>query len=153
MKSYLHRWLATATQLAPFLAADVLPVLKTSAEAAAKHCKTSDGGAVVEACGMYWGEKAYVEPSVDKTTGVGEGLSVLSAISGLLIADAKAPATGSGSGGSSSGSGSESGSGAATTSGGAAATPTNKPSAAGRFAVDAKMTLVAGVLAALAWAL
>ncbi|CCC09589.1 unnamed protein product [Sordaria macrospora k-hell] len=89
-KGYVHRWMATVAQVAPFMKDTILPVLKTSAEAAAKQCT---GGATGRVCGFYWSEGAFVDPAVDKTTGAGEAMDVLAAVSSLLIEQADPPAT------------------------------------------------------------
>ncbi len=41
-KGYMHRWMATATQLAPFIADPVIRILRSSAAGAMKNCN-SDG--------------------------------------------------------------------------------------------------------------
>ncbi|POR32203.1 Mannan endo-1,6-alpha-mannosidase DCW1 [Tolypocladium paradoxum] len=89
-KGYVHRWLATATLVAPFARDKILPVLRKSAEAAVMQCT---GGSSGRACGFYWSEGVYVDPSVDKTSGAGEAMSVLAAVSSLLINEAKGPVT------------------------------------------------------------
>lgn len=89
-KGYVHRWLATVTQIVPHTAKKILPVLKTSAQAAANQCTGRDTG---RTCGFYWSGGKFVDPSVDKTTGAGEYMSVLAAVSSLLIEDANPPAT------------------------------------------------------------
>ncbi|KAK4121373.1 glycoside hydrolase family 76 protein [Parathielavia appendiculata] len=86
-KGYLHRWLATATQVAPFLADTVLPVLQTSAEAAVATCT---GGSNGRTCGFKWSTKAY-----DGTYGAGQQMNVLGAVSSLLVQEAKPPLTNS----------------------------------------------------------
>lgn len=89
-KGYVHRWLATVTIVAPFTRDKILPVLRKSAEAAVKQCT---GGQSGRACGFYWSGGEYVDPSVDKTTGAGEAMNVLAAVSSLLIDEAKGPVT------------------------------------------------------------
>lgn len=86
-KGYLHRWLATATQLAPFLAPKVRPVLKTSAEAAVATCAGEANG---RTCGFKWSTKAY-----DGSRGAGQQMNVLAAVSSLLIPHAPPPVTAS----------------------------------------------------------
>ncbi|KAL0938484.1 glycosyl hydrolase family 76 [Colletotrichum truncatum] len=152
MKGYLHRWLSVATQVAPFLSEKVLPVLKSSAEAAAKHCQ-GDAGATT--CSFYWSEAQFVDPKkADDSTGVAERSSALSAISGLLIKDAKAPVTEKTGGSSSSGNSASSGSATGSAAGASgSASPATAPSAAGNFGVNMKMSLLVSALAAFAWAL
>ncbi|KAM0250921.1 hypothetical protein ACHAQJ_008417 [Trichoderma viride] len=93
-KGYLHRWYSTMTQIAPFTAAKVLPVLHTSAQAAIKQCT---GGALGRQCGFKWDTGVY-----DGATGAGQEMNVVGAVSSLLIGQAKAPVT-SDSGGTSKG--------------------------------------------------
>lgn len=89
-KGYVHRWLAVTTQVAPHTADVILPVLKTSAEAAVKQCT---GGDTKRVCGFYWSKGQFVDPGKDATTGAGEAMNVLAAVSSLLIADAPPPVT------------------------------------------------------------
>ncbi|KAK5662432.1 hypothetical protein OQA88_8343 [Cercophora sp. LCS_1] len=89
-KGYAHRWLSVVTQIAPFTRDTILPVLRTSAEAAVKQCT---GGASGRQCGFYWSGGVYVDVAVDKTSGAGEAMSVLAAVSSLLIDQADPPAT------------------------------------------------------------
>ncbi|KJZ72682.1 hypothetical protein HIM_07874 [Hirsutella minnesotensis 3608] len=89
-KGYVHRWLAVVTQIAPFTQSKIRPALRKSAEAAVKQCT---GGATGRVCGFYWSDGVYVDPSVDKTTGAGEAMNVLAAVSSLLIDQAPAPVT------------------------------------------------------------
>ncbi|KAK3321732.1 mannan endo-1,6-alpha-mannosidase DCW1-like protein [Apodospora peruviana] len=89
-KGYVHRWLSVVTQIAPFTAKTILPLLWTSAEAAVKQCT---GGATGRVCGFYWSNGTFFDPAVDSTTGAGEAMSVLAAVSSLLIEHADPPAT------------------------------------------------------------
>ena len=89
-KGYVHRWLSVVTQVAPFTRDLLLPTLRTSAEAAIKQCT---GGATGRRCGFYWSDGVFVDPSVDKTSGAGEQMNVLAAVSSLLIDQAPAPVT------------------------------------------------------------
>jgi mannan endo-1,6-alpha-mannosidase len=84
-KGYIHRWYSTMTQIAPFTAAKVLPVLRTSAQAAIKECT---GGALGRQCGFKWSTGAY-----DGVTGAGQEMNVVGAVSSLLIGQSKAPVT------------------------------------------------------------
>ncbi len=86
-KGYLHRWLATATQIAPFLAGTILPVLQTSTAAAVSTCL---GGDNARTCGFKWNTHAY-----DGSYGAGQQMNVLAAVSSLLISQAAAPVTNS----------------------------------------------------------
>jgi len=89
-KGYVHRWMAVVTKIAPYTADKILPVLRTSAEAAAKQCT---GGTTGRRCGFYWSGGVYVDTAVDKTSGAGEAMSALAAVSSLLIDDAPPPVT------------------------------------------------------------
>lgn len=89
-KGYLVRWLGVVTQVAPHTAAKILGPLRTSGEAAARQCT---GGASGRACGFYWTEGKFIDPSVDKTSGAGEAMDVLAAVSSMLIEDVAPPVT------------------------------------------------------------
>lgn len=89
-KGYVHRWLAVVTQIAPHTARTIIPVLKTSTEAAVKQCT---GGDTKRVCGFYWSKDQFIDPGKDKTSGAGEAMNVLAAVSSLLIDDADPPAT------------------------------------------------------------
>ncbi|KAG5930326.1 hypothetical protein E4U42_002067 [Claviceps africana] len=84
-KGFLHRWYSTITQLAPYTADTILPVLKTSAAASIKQCT---GGALGRQCGFRWASGVY-----DGKTGAGQEMSVLAAVESLLITSAKPPLT------------------------------------------------------------
>jgi mannan endo-1,6-alpha-mannosidase len=86
-KGYLHRWLAQSTQVAPILADTILPVLKTSTEAAVSTCTGEANG---RTCGFKWNTKAY-----DGSHGAGQQMNVLAAVSTLLIGQAAPPYTNS----------------------------------------------------------
>lgn len=154
MKGYVHRWLSSAAQVAPFLGDKLLPTLRTSAEAAAAQCVSSDDGTVSQRCGFYWSNGTFVDPDTDNTSGAGEGLSVFSAVTSLLVAEAAAPATAAtagdaGGSGSSSGSGSPSGTADGSSPSGTAASG----SGAGRFRVEVTTSLLLGVMAVFVWVL
>jgi mannan endo-1,6-alpha-mannosidase len=84
-KGYLHRWLATATRVAPIIHDQVIDVLKTSTEAAVKQCTGGDTGRV---CGFMWSSGVY-----DGTYGAGQQMDALGAVSSLLIDSSIAPVT------------------------------------------------------------
>ncbi|KAK8073268.1 glycosyl hydrolase family 76 [Apiospora phragmitis] len=86
-KGYVARWISTATTIAPFLAERALPVLRDSAAAAIKTCT---GGANQRACGFAWSTGAF-----DGSTGAGQQMDVLGAVSSLLIRGSKPPVTNS----------------------------------------------------------
>jgi len=84
-KGYSHRWLATATRLAPFLRDKVLPILRTSTEAAIAQC---NGGSNGRTCGFRWNKKVF-----DGSVGAGQTMNVLGAVSSLLIDNIHGPLT------------------------------------------------------------
>lgn len=84
-KGFLHRWYSTITQLAPYTAETIRPVLQTSAQAAIKQCT---GGALGRQCGFKWASGVY-----DGKTGAGQEMAALSAVMSLLIPAAKPPLT------------------------------------------------------------
>lgn len=89
-KGYVHRWMAVVTQVAPFTRDVILPVLRQSTQAAVNQCT---GGSTGRKCGFYWSTGTYVDVAVDGTSGAGEQMSVLAAVSSLLIEAAPPPAT------------------------------------------------------------
>jgi mannan endo-1,6-alpha-mannosidase len=93
-KGFVHRWYATITQMAPFTADRILPVLQKSAQAAVSQCT---GGTNGRQCGLKWQDGRF-----DGRTGAGQEMSALAAVQSLLIGKAKAPVTES-SGGTSKG--------------------------------------------------
>lgn len=86
----MHRWLSVVAQIAPKTAEKILPVLKTSTQAAVNQCTGGDTG---RRCGFFWSSGQYVDPAVTKTTGAGEQINVLSAVSSLLVESAIPPVT------------------------------------------------------------
>ncbi|KAH7320672.1 glycosyl hydrolase family 76-domain-containing protein [Stachybotrys elegans] len=77
-KGLTHRLLAGVTQLAPSLAADIAPSLRSSAQAAIDQCTGGDSG---RQCGFFWANGTFVEP---ESSGIVEQMDVLAAVSGLL---------------------------------------------------------------------
>ncbi|KAJ9156504.1 Mannan endo-1,6-alpha-mannosidase [Pleurostoma richardsiae] len=102
-KGYVHRWLATMSQIAPFTHDTILPVLKTSTTAAISQCT---GGDNQRTCGFQWSSGVF-----DGSVGAGQQMNVLAAVSSLLIDSASAPVTnktgGTSIGNSNAGSGSD----------------------------------------------
>lgn len=84
-KGYVARWMSVMTQIAPYTATQILPILKTSAEAAVKQCT---GQSNQRTCGFKWSTGTY-----DGTIGAGQQMNVLAAVSSLLISEAKVPVT------------------------------------------------------------
>lgn len=80
-KTYLARWLAVATQLAPFTRDRIKPMLEASAIAASKACTNTQEGV---ACGRNWFE--YRD---DGTRDVGNQMTALSIIQSNLIFQSK----------------------------------------------------------------
>jgi len=143
-KGLLAHWLADTVQMVPYTSQDIMPVLRTSAQAAAKAC---DGG-----CAFVWHGTSTGEKS---GSGVGEQLSALSVVQGLLVGGAAAPVTvktgGSVGNATSTSTGGENGT---QTSG--SATGSVSPSATGNAAVAvgaeaARVWMLAGLLGSVAW--
>jgi mannan endo-1,6-alpha-mannosidase len=84
-KGYVHRWLATTTQIAPFTKEKILTTLQTSTAAAIAQCT---GGTTGRGCGFKWSTKVF-----DGREGAGQTMNVLAAVSSLLIESAHAPVT------------------------------------------------------------
>lgn len=83
-KGYLHRWMANAAQLAPFVSDQIMTVLKNSTTAAVQSCVdgVDNGNGVSHAtCGFRWTTGGY-----DGDTGAGQQMNVLGALTSLLIA-------------------------------------------------------------------
>lgn len=83
-KNYLHRWMATTTQIAPIVYDQIMDVLRTSAAAAVQSC--TDGvdngnGVSTATCGFRWTTGAY-----DGSTGAGQQMNVLGALISMLVA-------------------------------------------------------------------
>jgi mannan endo-1,6-alpha-mannosidase len=81
-KGYTHRWLAVVAQMAPFTAEKILPILRTSTQAAISQCT---GGATGRRCGFYWKNGIFFDPAQDMTSGAGEQMNVLAAVSSLMV--------------------------------------------------------------------
>lgn len=89
-KGYVHRWMAVASQLVPSMTKKIRDVLEKSAQKAVAQCT---GGATGRQCGMYWTSGEFRDPRADGTSGAGEAMNVLAAVSSLLIDDASPPVT------------------------------------------------------------
>lgn len=82
-KGYLHRWLASAAQVAPFVHDQVTATLRSSAQAAVQACVDGeDNGQGVSAatCGFRWTTGGY-----DGDTGAGQQMNVLAALLTTLM--------------------------------------------------------------------
>ncbi|ORY71896.1 glycoside hydrolase family 76 protein [Pseudomassariella vexata] len=97
-KGYLARWMAGTAQMAPFTFDTVMPLLKSTATAAAEMCNGSPSAAEFKgisgtACGFQW----TISLQNDGLVGVGEQMNALSAIMYTLVqktaAEGKAPVT------------------------------------------------------------
>ena len=84
-KAYLSRWMAAATQLAPFTASFINLKLRESAKGAAEQCSGGSNGVT---CGRTWHSSTW-----DGKVGVGEQMSALSVIQNNLISKVDPPAT------------------------------------------------------------
>ena len=79
-KAYLSRWLAKTTIVAPYTEPLIQPLLSASAKAAAQSCSGQANGTV---CGQKWYVGGY-----DGSWGIGQYLSALETIQGLLVSRA-----------------------------------------------------------------
>ncbi|KAK7748754.1 hypothetical protein SLS53_000778 [Cytospora paraplurivora] len=82
-KGYLHRWMASAAQVAPFISEQVVAILKNSTAAAIQSCVDGidNGNGVSRAtCGFRWTTGRY-----DGDTGAGQQMNVLAALTSLLL--------------------------------------------------------------------
>lgn len=84
-KGYLARWMAATTQIAPFTYDKVMPLLRSTADAAAQTCTGGDDGT---SCGMKWMEKRW-----HGEQDVGIQMAVLEVIQSTLIARVDPPVT------------------------------------------------------------
>jgi len=82
-KAYLSRWMAITTQVAPFTAVTILPLLASSARAAAASCIGTSGSSN-SICSTRWN----VGAQWDGKYGVGQQISALEVIQNNLIAKA-----------------------------------------------------------------
>jgi mannan endo-1,6-alpha-mannosidase len=87
-KAYLSRWMAAATQMAPFTYATTAPLLLSSAKAAAAQCNGAPTGNV---CGLKW----YLNGTWDGSAGVGQQMAALEVIIGTMVGHVTAAVTNS----------------------------------------------------------
>jgi hypothetical protein len=81
-KGILGQNLISTVSLVPYTASLILPILTTTAQATAKFCRTGTS------CGVIWSGTGTVEGSdAASKTGLGQQLSPLSYVQGLLVAD------------------------------------------------------------------
>lgn len=83
MKAYLSRWLATSSIVAPYIGGRVGALLRGSAVGAAMSCT---GGNFGNTCGSKW----YIN-GFDGITGLGQQLSALEVVTGLLANGSEPP--------------------------------------------------------------
>lgn len=78
-KGYLARWMAATTQVAPYTFDTMMPLLRSTAAAAAKSCTGSPAsgfnGQAGTACGFKWTTGGF-----DGSVGVGQQMNALSAV-------------------------------------------------------------------------
>jgi mannan endo-1,6-alpha-mannosidase len=103
-KGYLSRWMAATTQMAPFTFNTIMPLLQTTADAAAKMCIGSPSAAAFKgiagtACGFQW----TMSPTFDNRVGVGEQSNALSAVMYNLVKNTTVTAVTADTGGTSVG--------------------------------------------------
>jgi mannan endo-1,6-alpha-mannosidase len=103
-KGILHRSLAWTMKLAPYTAANILPVLKTSAKAAVSTCTGGNNGRL---CGFTWSEGKFDNSSAPAQA------SVLAALVSVLQNTVSTNSSDSGSNGGSTGTSGGSGNGGA----------------------------------------
>ncbi|KAJ5625257.1 Mannan endo-1-6-alpha-mannosidase DCW1, partial [Penicillium lagena] len=82
-KAYLSRWMAEAAQVAPYTYNTIMTYLRATAQAAVAQC---EGGTTGTYCGFEWTTGTY-----DGTTGVGQQMSVLETVQGLLAGNVRGP--------------------------------------------------------------
>lgn len=90
-KAYLSRSMAATTQVAPFTADTIMPLLQTSAQAAAKQCSGTAGpyGTLGNVCGLQWTKQS----AYDGSFGVGQQLAAMEVIQSNLIQNTHGPVT------------------------------------------------------------
>lgn len=84
-KGFMHRWMGTTMQVAPFTKEKILPVLKSSTQGAVKQCT---GGTNGRFCGFHWTSGVW-----DGDVGASQQMNVLGALVSLLAPDVPAPLT------------------------------------------------------------
>ena len=85
-KAYLSAWMARTTQMAPWTYDKIMPLLKSSAVAAAAQCS---GGPDGNTCGTKW----FMNETWDTTDGVGQQMSAMSVFLATTIQNQEAPLT------------------------------------------------------------
>lgn len=92
MLGYAVRWFAQVTRILPEGPAkeQLKEINEKSTTAAVNQCT---GGATGRECGFYWLSGEFVDPAASHTSGCGEVMNVLGAVSSLLVEDVKGPVT------------------------------------------------------------
>lgn len=85
-KAYLSRWMGYTAIVAPWTREFIDPLMKTSAQAAAKQCT---GGNDQTSCGLRWVDNG----KNDGSFGVGEQMAALEIVQNLLYPTVGGPAT------------------------------------------------------------
>ena len=83
-KAYVARWMAATIKVAPWTQPLLWPKLEASAQAAAAQCSGPDN-----ACGLQWTKGSQY----DGLTGVGQQMSAMEVIAGMLINNVAGPVT------------------------------------------------------------
>lgn len=94
-KGFLAQYLALVARMAPYTAADIVPLLESSATAAASHCNTGTNNTM---CSMFW-----TTDSGPQTTGVGQQMSALNVFNANMLKFTEVSVVTSSTGGNSTG--------------------------------------------------
>ncbi|KAK8095077.1 hypothetical protein PG997_001762 [Apiospora hydei] len=124
MKQYkgaLHRGLGRTVQLAPHTKDTIMPVLKTSAAAAAKTCTGGENGRM---CSSVWAAQGDSGSEEARKDGAAAQMDVLNALNSVLMASTSSGSSKPATGGSASGDGGK-GQGSSDAAGGNKGTPGN----------------------------
>lgn len=111
-KAYLSRWMVATAIAAPWTYDTIMPLIRTSAAAAALQCSGTGGNQDGETCGFQWTKEGVW----DGTNGVGQQMSALEVIQGNLVKQAPKLVTNS-TGGTSPGNSAAGGNSASTAAG------------------------------------
>jgi hypothetical protein len=84
-KAYLSRWMASSTQMAPWIYDTSIALLKSSAKAAAEQCSGSPNVNTGQSTGTICGLKWYLNGTWDGSNGVGQEMAALEVIIGTLV--------------------------------------------------------------------
>ena len=90
-KAYLARAMAATTKVAPFTTDIIMPLLQSSAQAAAKQCSGTAGpyGSLGNVCGLKWTQ----QEQYDGSFGVGEQMAAMEIFQSNLISKVSGPLT------------------------------------------------------------